>query len=192
MSAELAKDARSPEDLLAQHRDDNYAWIVIIKPDSMLKIKTMTPIATTTTTSTVTSRKDTNPPDADIPASQLLSWLRSEVRDRDSKAQARLRSLPLGETLLAGGGVGLGGGGGGGVGGGGTSSGSWGVDRDHGQQQLVRVLVAQTKSKKFNRQTVVEQAQVSATKLVQSFLEVSLAGLRNTPCLVRHVGNALY
>ena len=130
VSAELSRDCRSPEDLLSKHRDESYSWIVIIKQDAILRIKTM-------------GRKDV--PDVDIPTTQLLSWLRNEIRERDSKTLARPRAV-----------------------GPATDTGSSG-DKD--PEQLVKVLVAQTKSKKFNRRTVVEQAQVSASSLVRSFLD---------------------
>jgi len=76
LSAELAKDARSPEDLMAKHRDDSYSWIIIIKQDAMLKIKSV-------------GKKDVA--DVDIPSTQLISWLRSEVRDRDMRALTKVR-----------------------------------------------------------------------------------------------------
>jgi eukaryotic translation initiation factor 2-alpha kinase 4 len=131
ISAEIARDARSPEDLLSKHRDENYSWIVIIKQENILKVKSM-------------GKKDI--PDADIQMSQLLSWLRSEIRERDSRAVVKLRGANSQAES------------------GGTTN-----DKDH--EQDVRVLVAQTKSKKFNRRTVVEQAQISAASLVQSFLD---------------------
>jgi eukaryotic translation initiation factor 2-alpha kinase 4 len=130
ISAEIARDARSPEELLSKHREENYSWIIIIKQDNMLKIKSMT-------------KKDV--PDVDLPMAQLLPWLRAEIRDRDSKAVVKLRGPNS------------------------TSESGAPADKDH--EQDVRVLVAQTKSKKFNRRTVVEQAQVSAASLVQSFLD---------------------
>ncbi|KAM4056369.1 kinase [Hirsutella rhossiliensis] len=108
ISAELAKDARSPEDLLVKHRDDNYSWIIIIKQDSMLKIKTM-------------GRNDVA--DVDIHMTKLVSWMR--VQD-------------------------------------------------------VKVLIAQTRSKKFNRRTVVEQAQASAASLVRSFLDGPILAVETT------------
>ena len=112
ISAEIASDARSPEDLLSQHRDENYSWIIIVKPEQMLKIKTL-------------GRKDV--PDADVQLTQMLSWLRSEIRDRDAKAVVKLRGATAAQQAEAGTG-----------------------QKDH--EQEVRVLVAQTKSKKFNRQ----------------------------------------
>ncbi len=49
-----------------------------------------------------------------------------------------------------------------------------------GDPQEVRVLVSQTRSKKFNRQAVVEQAQVSAARLVRSFLAGPIAAVETT------------
>lgn len=139
ISAELGKDARSPEDLMSKHRDESYSWIIIIKQDAILKIKSM-------------GRKDV--PDVDIPSAQLLSWLRAEIRERDSKAVIKLR--------------------------GNTSQGELGANGDREHEQPVKVLVAQTRSKKFNRRTVVEQAQVSASKLVQSFLDGPILAIETT------------
>lgn len=70
ISAELAQDSRSPEDLLSKYREDTHSWIVIIKQDSVLKIKSM-------------DRKDVA--DADIPLSQLLAWFRTEIRERSQR-----------------------------------------------------------------------------------------------------------
>lgn len=138
ISAELAKDARSPEDLLAKHRDESYSWI-IIKQDSMLKIKTM-------------GRSDVA--DVDIPAAQLLSWMRPQIRERDSRAAIKPRgTVSQSESVSSG-------------------------DRDRAQD--VKVLVAQTRSKKFNRRTVVEQAQASATSLVRSFLDGPILAIETT------------
>ncbi|KAM0453783.1 hypothetical protein ACHAPV_008720 [Trichoderma viride] len=127
ISAELAKDSRSPEDLMSKHRDESYSWIIIIKQDSMLKIKTV-------------GKKDV--PDVDLPMAQLFSWLKPEIRDRDSRSAAKFRGTP--EPAAQG-------------------------ERDY--EQEVKIMVAQTKSKKFNRRTVVEQAQITAATLMNSFLE---------------------
>lgn len=139
VSAEMAKDARSPEDLLSKHRDENYSWIVIIKQDAILKIKSM-------------QRKDVA--DVDIPTTQLLSWLRSELRERDSKAVVKLR--------------------------GNNSQTEASMSSEKDPEQEVLVLTAQTRSKKFNRRTVVEQAQVNASSLVRSFLDGPVLAIETT------------
>ncbi|RSL53204.1 hypothetical protein CEP53_007847 [Fusarium sp. AF-6] len=139
ISAEMAKDARSPDELLSKHRDEVYSWIIIIKQDSILKIKSM-------------GRKDA--PDVDIPSTQLLSWLRGEIRERDARSVVKLR----GNSSQA------------------EPSGSG--DKD--PEQEVRVLIAQTRSKKFNRRTVVEQAQVSASSVVRSFLDGPILAIETT------------
>lgn len=142
ISAEMAKDARSPEDLLSKHRDEKYSWIIVVKPESMLKIKTM-------------SRKDV--PDVDLPLSQLMAWLRPELKERDARAFSKLR----GNTSQA--------------------SESTGPNQNEIQQeQDVKVLVAGTKSKKFNRRQVVDQAQLSAANLVRSFLDGPILAIETT------------
>ena len=110
-------------------------------------------------------RKDA--PDADIHAKELLNWLKSEIRERESRSGMRFRStagVPHSDSAntLPGGGIGGG---------------------EH-EQQEVHVLVAQTKSKKFNRRAVVEQAQASAARLVQSFLEGPIAAIETSDAVM--------
>ncbi|KAG5952819.1 hypothetical protein E4U53_007874 [Claviceps sorghi] len=149
ISAEMAKDARSPEDLLSKYRDENYSWIIVVKPDAMLKIKTM-------------SRKDV--PDVDLPQSQLMAWLRSELKERDARAFSKLRNS-VSQAIES---TGLGQG-------------------DARQEQDVKVLVAGTKSKKFNRRQVVDQAQLSAANLVRSFLEGPILAIETTDQVIELV-----
>lgn len=141
MSAELAKDSRSPEDLMAKHRDESYSWVIIIKQDAMLKIKSV-------------GKKEVA--DIDIPSTQLISWLRSEIRDRDVRAMTKARGGSNNNSDNAGNGI------------------------DKENEQSVKVLVSQTRSKKFNRRTVVEQAQGSAASLVQSFLNGPILAVETT------------
>ncbi|OLN84913.1 eIF-2-alpha kinase GCN2 [Colletotrichum chlorophyti] len=139
ISAELARDARSPEDLLSRNRDEGYSWIIVIKQDAIVKVKTM-------------DKKET--PDVDMPLAQLTSWLRAEIRERDSKAMIKSRANTQQAETSA-------------------------IAETHHEQD-VRVLVAQTRSKKFNRRTVVEQAQVSAASLVHSFLDGPILAVETT------------
>jgi translation initiation factor 2-alpha kinase 4 len=140
ISAEIAKDARSPEDLMSKHRDDSFSWAVIIKQDFMLRIKSI-------------GRKDI--PDVDIPSTQLVSWLRAEIRERDWKHVGRMRGNAASH-----------------------SEASATADKDH--EQDVKILIAQTRSKKFNRRTVVEQAQVNASNLMKSFLDGPILAIETT------------
>lgn len=143
ISAELAKDSRSPEDLMSKHRDESYSWIIIIKQESMLKIKTV-------------GKKDV--PDVDLPMAQLFSWLKPEIRDRDAKSATKFRGTP--EPVVQG-------------------------ERDC--EQEVKIMVAQTKSKKFNRRTVVEQAQITAAALMNSFLEGPVLAIETSDHLMELV-----
>ncbi|KAK4453300.1 anticodon binding domain of tRNAs-domain-containing protein [Podospora aff. communis PSN243] len=148
ISAALARDSRSPEDLLSKYRDESHSWIVIIKQDNVLKIKPL-------------GRKDA--PDADIAAKELLSWLKSEIRERDSRSIMKYRSaagnLPPSESTNT---------------------------VDTGQDLDVHILVAQMKSKKFNRRVVVEQAQASA----QSFLNGTILAIETSDAVVDLIDRA--
>jgi translation initiation factor 2-alpha kinase 4 len=68
INAELAIDARSPEELLSHYREDKHSWIVIIKHDRDLKVK-----------NTLTKQ------DSDIKSENLIAHLRSEIRERDHR-----------------------------------------------------------------------------------------------------------
>lgn len=140
ISAELAQDSRSPEDLLSKYREDHHSWIVIIKQDSVLKIKSI-------------GRKEV--PDTDIPSTQLMPWLKAEIRERDQRDGTNQRAKLVRNTSH-------------------TDTGT----NDH--EQDVRVLIAGTKSKKSNRRNIVEQAQGRAATLVNSFLDGPIAAIETT------------
>ncbi|KAK2602583.1 hypothetical protein N8I77_009101 [Diaporthe amygdali] len=159
ISAELADEARSPDELIPDRPEEQPAWMIIVKAD-ILKIKTFW----------------RNVPDEDLPARELLNWLRGDMRERDSNTKATtMPSRPRGGMAHTEGNNSLGD----------TSPFPYSNQGHH--QQEVRVLTAQTKSKKFNRQTVVEQAQSSAAKLVQGFLDGPIAAIETTD----HVLNAI-
>ncbi|KAK4159032.1 anticodon binding domain of tRNAs-domain-containing protein [Cladorrhinum sp. PSN259] len=156
ISAELSRDARSPEELMSSYREESFSWIIIIKQDNMLKIKTM-------------GRKDA--PDADIAAKELLSWLKSEIRERDSRANTKLRptlhqtprNMPAMLRTIP------------------HPPHSESANTVDGEtEQDVHVLVAHTKSKKFNRRAVLEKAQASASRLVNEFLEGPIAAIETS------------
>ncbi|KAI1468535.1 serine/threonine-protein kinase gcn2 [Daldinia caldariorum] len=149
ISAELARDSRSPEELMSRNRDETYSWIVIIKQDNVLKVRTM-------------DRKDV--PDAEISSSQLLPWLRAAQRERGTTKQSDATGSSAAPVSQ--------GGGGGGGGGGGTVTAN--------PNQEVSVLVAGTKSKKFNRLVVIEQAQAKAAGHLQSFLLGPIAAVETS------------
>jgi eukaryotic translation initiation factor 2-alpha kinase 4 len=141
ISAELAQDSRSPEDLLSKYRDERHSWIVIIKQDSILKIKSM-------------GRKEIS--DTDIPTTQLLAWLKGEIRERDQRDGTQHRSKLQRHSS--------------------QQDSSGGVDHE----QEVRVLTGAQKSKKSNRRNIVEQAQSRAATLVHSFLDGPIAAVETT------------
>ncbi|KAB8349460.1 hypothetical protein FH972_023487 [Carpinus fangiana] len=73
ISAELAVDARLPEELLSHYRDEKHSWIIIVKHDVSavkpdIKVKNM-------------DKRE----DVDIRSSELMSYMRGEIRDRDQR-----------------------------------------------------------------------------------------------------------
>jgi translation initiation factor 2-alpha kinase 4 len=141
ISAELACDARNPDDLLLKYKDDQHTWIVIIKQDGVVKIKSI-------------GQKDV--PDVDVPISQLVGWIKAELRDRDHREGNYERAKHARQAIQGEGSIAK------------TSA------------QEVKVLSAQAKSKKGNRQNVVEQAQVRAATLAQTFLEGPILAIETT------------
>lgn len=124
ISAELAVDASSLEELLSRYRDHNHSWIVIAKQDSKergFKVRSLAP------------REE-----YDLRASELIPWLRNEIRARnlregtaDYSKQHRLPSQP--------------------------DVSSPGNERTND----VRILVSQHRSKKSNRRYIVDSGMLS-------------------------------
>jgi translation initiation factor 2-alpha kinase 4 len=176
ISAELAVDANSADGLMARYKDDRHSWIVILKSDTggygekMLKVRSIV-------------RKE----DTEVRSSELMSWLRSEIRERDQRERTNDRAKFLrhnsdsphlssattsakdGGSGGGSGGAGGGGGGGGGVGGGISGDGGSGGGGGGGAQN-VRVLISQAKGKKHYRRNVVEAAQARVQELVHGLL----------------------
>lgn len=71
ISAELATDASSLEELISRYRDDNHSWIVIVKQDSKdrgFKVRSLSP-------------RD----EFDVRPAELVTWLRNEIRARNQR-----------------------------------------------------------------------------------------------------------
>ena len=86
ISAELASNARTLEEIMSKHRDDNHSWIVTIKPDAVLGGRPDLRVRTTATRE-----------DADVKAENLVAHLLSELRERDSaegKSKSHMRRGP--------------------------------------------------------------------------------------------------
>lgn len=119
ISAELAVDASSFEELVTHYKDDNHNWVVIVKQDSKergLKIKSLT-------------RKE----EFDVRTSELVGWLRSEIRARNQREGGveHAKYLRYPSQQDAGGSV---------------------NDRSND----VRILVSQHRNKKTNRRNIIE------------------------------------
>lgn len=141
ISAELAVDSKSLEDLQTKYAKEQHSWIVIIKQESVLKVKSMI-------------RKEQH--DTDMHSSQLISYIKAEIRERDQQNRTYERTRPQRHAAQI------------------DSCAS-----NHDQE--VRVLMAETKSKKTNRRNVVEQAQEKAASLVHSFLDGPSKFLQSLP-----------
>ncbi|KAI9684285.1 MAG: hypothetical protein M1822_005758 [Bathelium mastoideum] len=146
ISAELAVDARAPEQLLAHYRDDKHSWIIIIKHDASttgkpdLKVKSMI-------------RKE----DSDIRSSELISYLRSEFREREYR-EGTPSSSRARHALLAR-----------------HSSHPESIpSNDQKAAKNVQVLAQLHRSKKVNKWHVIEAAQQRAAQLIQSYQDSAI------------------
>ncbi|KAI9760202.1 MAG: hypothetical protein M4579_001818 [Chaenotheca gracillima] len=146
MSAELAVDSRSPEELLAVYREDRHSWIVIIKQDSssfgerILKVKSM-------------ARRE----DSDIRSSELVGWLRTEIRERDHREGTTAQRPRLQHH-------------------GGSHHDQLPQSSDTSEQD-VRLLITNLKTKRNNRRNIVEAAQTRAQELTHSLLDGPIAAI---------------
>lgn len=103
---------------LAKDGKDTYTWIIMIKSDGMLKVKNLV-------------RKD----ETELRKSELIGWLRSEIRDRDRQGGRHHER----SRLLR------------------HSSNQDPVTQSGDREGDVRVLMSQTKGKKTNRKSIVEE-----------------------------------
>ena len=128
-SAELSSDVHSPDDLTNRYKDDKHSWFVIIKQDSgefgekQLKVKCM-------------DKKE----DLDIRGSELLGFLKNELRERNQREGTNERSRLLRQP---------------------SHPESTTALKD--KEADVRVLIAQHRGKKSNRRNVVEAGKSSLT-----------------------------
>ena len=120
ISAELSIDVqKSRGDLASQYNDDvgSHSWTVLIKQDDSLKARSLL-------------RKE----DVELRSSELVGWLRSEIRERDRSESKGVERPRTARHMM--------------------HSDSLGVSND--REPDVRVLISQTKSKKTNRRNIIE------------------------------------
>ncbi|KAF7593781.1 hypothetical protein BBP40_010837 [Aspergillus hancockii] len=140
LSAELAVDASSLEELLAKYKEHNHSWIVIVKQDSQergFKVRCLVP-------------KE----EFDIRSSELISWLRNEIRARNQRegaADSRQSRLPS------------------------HGQPDFGIDSERTSD--VRILVPQHRSKKTNRRNIVENALFRSREVVEDALNGPIAAI---------------
>lgn len=144
ISAELAVDVRSPEQLLTHYREDKHSWIVTIKHEDIasdkpdLKVKSVDKKA-----------------DFDVRSSDLVNFLRAEIRERDQREGTNERSKMLQRQASQPA----------------ESSSTPSSDR----RADVQVLLANHKSKKGNKWRIIEQAQNKAQELLRTYAEGPIA-----------------
>ncbi|TQB70294.1 hypothetical protein MPDQ_000703 [Monascus purpureus] len=139
ISAELAVDASSLEELLSKYREDNHSWIVIAKQDSKergFKVKSLV-------------RKE----EFDLRSSELITWLRYEIRARNSRegitdTPRPPKSFSPHDSMAA-----------------------------NERVNDVRILVSQHRSKKTNRRNIVESALLRSREVVEKALNGPIAAI---------------
>ena len=120
ISAELSIDVqKSRGDFGSQYSEDvgSHSWTVLIKQDGSLKARSLI-------------RKE----DVELRSSELIGWLRSEIRERDRAEAKVIERTRLPRHMM--------------------HSDSIGASSE--REPDVRVLISQTKSKKTNRRNIIE------------------------------------
>jgi len=144
ISAELAVDVRSPEQLLTHYREDKHSWIVTIKHEDIasdkpdLKVKSVDKKA-----------------DFDVRSSDLVNFLRAEIRDRDQREGTHERSKMLQRQASQ------------------PADSTTTLSSD--RRTDVQVLLANHKSKKGNKWRIIEQAQHKAQELLRTYADGPIA-----------------
>lgn len=74
ISAELAGDCISQDDLLSRYKDDKHSWIVMIRHEGAASAK-----------SDLRIKNMDKQEDTDVQSSELIAFLRTEIRERDQR-----------------------------------------------------------------------------------------------------------
>ncbi|KAF2795299.1 Serine/threonine-protein kinase [Melanomma pulvis-pyrius CBS 109.77] len=140
-TSELAIDAHSIEDLLRHYRDDRHSWVIVIKhgvaPDKPdLKVKSI-------------AKKE----DMDLRSSDLVNYLRNELRDREAREGSAAQRLTRGVNPTP------------------SSSSS------SSSKANVDVLISHHRSKKTNKWSIVDAAQTRSAELLSSFHSAPIAAI---------------
>ncbi|KAI4663678.1 uncharacterized protein J4E78_004094 [Alternaria triticimaculans] len=140
-TAELAVDAHSIEDILRHYREDRHSWVIVIKhgvaPDKPeLKVKSI-------------AKKE----DTDLRSTDLLNYLRNELRDREEREGSAARLIKAPPP---------------------TSS-----NTSNASKANVDVLIAQHRSKKSNKWSIVEAAQSRSADLLSAFQSAPIAAIES-------------
>lgn len=98
--------------------------------------------------------------DVEIPTTQLLTWFRAAIRERGVRHGPSTRIIDNSNAA--------------------SMTATHGGGAVPNTDQEVRVLIAGTRSKKFNRRIVIEQAQANTAGLVQSFLDGPIAAVETS------------
>lgn len=186
IKAELARNARSAEQLLEFYKEDRHSWLIIIKHDAHnlskpdLKVKNLL-------------KKE----DTDLRSSEILSYLKAEIRERDHRdgvAHSTSRhQRPLSSALdpSAAGALVLSTSPGGGgnhhhhhPSSGGSSSGT------NPAKANVVVLTNQTRSKKISKWAMIEAAQTRARELLAGFAAAPIAAIETRDDVMERVREA--
>lgn len=145
ISAELAVDASSLEEVLSRYKDDNHSWIVIAKQDSKdrgLKVKSLV-------------RKE----EFEVRASELVSWLRSEMRYRCQREGSVDNSKPSKSTMQQDTNVPVG-----------------------EKAANVRIMTPQHRSKKTNRRNIIESGKLYAACMLTSKPQLLIPSIALVRC----------
>ncbi|KAL9048225.1 MAG: hypothetical protein Q9162_007814 [Coniocarpon cinnabarinum] len=142
IKTQLAKDARSTDEIVSHYGREKHSWLVIIKHEGFssgkpdLKVRSM----------------DSKAESVDVQSSELVSYIRSEIRERE---EGRGTSNPARLLRHA------------------------SQPDGHGDERKadVHVLIAQHKTKKSNKARIIEDAQSRVKDLLTSYVDGPIAAV---------------
>ena len=143
ISAELAVDTRGTDQLLAKYKDDRHSWLVVVKHEGLgsgkpdLKVRPLDHKAEAT----------------DVQSSELVNYLKSELRERDERQGSSSRARLLRQV----------------------SSHQEGPDDE--RKSDVHVLMAEHKSKKTNKARVIGDARHRVKDLLSGYGDGPIAAV---------------
>ncbi|CAD0087378.1 unnamed protein product [Aureobasidium vineae] len=153
-SAELATDARTIDDVLSKQRDASHPWIVMVKHEA---------------SSTFKVRNSTTDTETEVASTNLISHMRSEMRERESREAGNHRSRHHPSLIRH------------------SSHHNEGNGNSERGKNNVQVLMAQHRGKKSNKYHIVEAAQQRWASYIDTWKSAPILAIEGREGIVDNI-----